>query len=55
MINTLKKNEFKDNNYTKQTKEKIIPKRNENKESNNLYFKNYHSNNKIMLYKNIKK
>ena len=52
-------NNLINNNYSKQTKEKIIPKRNENKESINLYFKNYHSNDKInsnniMLDKNIK-
>lgn len=66
-------NNLTDNNYSKQKKEKIIPKRNENKEciniychsmkdninKENIYFKDYHSNNKlksnnILIYKNIK-
>lgn len=53
--NNYESNNLKEN--SKQKKEKIIPKRNENKE--NRYYKNYHSNDKIksnniMLYKNIK-
>ena len=53
--NNYESNNLKEN--TKQKKEKVIPKRNENKE--NRYYKNYHSNDKIksnniMLYKNIK-